>query len=148
MNQSVASYAPKGRTYSLTGSLDTRVAIAAGTQVVGYFKFWKAVFDALGLDLDLNLQKHLKLRDRKKMAKNVRQSSKEGKKRRSENKYQKLQTAHNEWMEQQCTGKEYQSGIAVALHNKNYLSLLIAIQRILIFATIWGTGMHGQSIVG
>ena len=33
MNNSVNAYATKGKTYSLTTSLDTRVAIAAATQI-------------------------------------------------------------------------------------------------------------------
>ena len=115
MNQSVAAYAPKGRTYSLTSSLDTCVAIAGGTQIVGYLSFWERVFEALDLDMDDNLRKHLKSKDKHKKKKSKKQVSKEGKKRRSEKKYEKLNKAHDKWIEQQRTGEGYQTGVAVAV---------------------------------
>ena len=39
MNKSVSAFAPKGKTFSRTESLDTRVGIAAGIQVLGYELF-------------------------------------------------------------------------------------------------------------
>ena len=44
MNQSVCSYAPKNRHYSKTDSLKTRVAVAAGVQINGCYRFWTDVF--------------------------------------------------------------------------------------------------------
>ena len=100
LNNSVNAYAPKGRTYSLTASLDTRVAIVGGVQVVGYYYFWKKVFNALDLDMDANLRKHLQAKDKKKKGKSTRQKSKEGKKKRAETKYVKLNTSQAELIEQ------------------------------------------------
>lgn len=39
MNNSVAAYAPKSKTYSLTDSLLVRIVIAAGIQILGYHGF-------------------------------------------------------------------------------------------------------------
>ena len=44
MNQSVSCFAPKGKTFSKTESLDTRVAIAEGVQVLGYEFFWELIY--------------------------------------------------------------------------------------------------------
>ena len=68
MNQSVAAYAPKGKTFSLTSSLDTCVAIAAGIQVLGYLQFWELIFGTLDVHMDANLRKHLQSKDKHKKA--------------------------------------------------------------------------------
>ena len=52
MNQSVCAFAPKGKTFSTTESLDTRVGIAGAIQNVGYEIHWKEVFDAFGMECD------------------------------------------------------------------------------------------------
>ena len=44
MNNSVAKYAPKTRTYSTTMALTNRVMIAIGTSNLGYVTFWERVF--------------------------------------------------------------------------------------------------------
>ena len=57
MNTSVSFYAPKNKTYSTTQSLDTRVAIAAGVQILGYSSFGCRVFKMFELTVDENLGK-------------------------------------------------------------------------------------------
>ena len=52
LNASVKTYANKDITYSTTKSLDTRVAVAAGYQVLGYANFWSRIFGAFELQLD------------------------------------------------------------------------------------------------
>ena len=69
MKQSVAAYTPKGKTYSLINSLDTRVAIAGGIQIFRYVKFWEHVFDKFDIDIDANLRKHLESKDKHKKTK-------------------------------------------------------------------------------
>ena len=66
MNNSVNAYAAKGKTYSLTTSLDTRVAIAAATQVLGYHQLWTQIYNAFDIELDGNLSSHLRSRDKVK----------------------------------------------------------------------------------
>ena len=62
MNTSVASYAPKGKTYSLTNSLLCRVSIAAGVSNLGYERFWKDIASSFDIELDGNITTILKLR--------------------------------------------------------------------------------------
>jgi len=72
MNQSVAAYAPKGNTYYLTNSLDTRVCIAGSIQILGYLKFWTRVFHEPHIEMDLNLCKHLQSKDKVKKKKSIK----------------------------------------------------------------------------
>ena len=56
MKNSVASFTPKGKTYGMTESLDTRVAITAGVQILAYVLFWEQIFEEFGLVFDDNLR--------------------------------------------------------------------------------------------
>ena len=56
MNNSVSAFAPKGKTYSKTESLETRVAIAACVQILGYELFWELVYKDFGVSFDGNLR--------------------------------------------------------------------------------------------
>ena len=66
LNNSVAAYAPKSKTCSLTNSLQCRVAIAASIQILGYENFWSRIFLSFGIDLDYNHRISLKNRDTQK----------------------------------------------------------------------------------
>ena len=55
MNNSVASFAPKGKTFDKTESLDARVVIVAGIQILGYELFWESIYDEFGLTFDNHL---------------------------------------------------------------------------------------------
>lgn len=66
MNTSVALYAPKNKTYSTIKSLDDRVVIAAGIQILGSTDFWIWIFTAFVLDMDDNLLISLQQRDNNK----------------------------------------------------------------------------------
>ena len=79
MNNSVAAYAPKSKTYSLTDSLLVRIAIASGVQILGYEKFWSGLFTAFHLDVDINLYHLLRQRDTKNTKRKVRDGTKTGK---------------------------------------------------------------------
>ena len=59
MNNSVASYANKGKHYGGTSSLLTRVYIAAGIQLVGYHHFWTSCITALEVKIPCQLHLHL-----------------------------------------------------------------------------------------
>ena len=113
MNASVAAYAPKNKTYGFTESIDARVAIAAATQIVGYYTLWLNIFRAFGLELDRNLKTALQRRDKRKN--NVRQAlnTKEGKAKRSRQRYEKFETAKTDFLNKMKTGMAYESGIAL-----------------------------------
>ena len=85
MNNSVESIAPKGKTYGKTELLDTRVAIAAGVQILGYELFWEQIFDEFGLVFDDNLRNFLRRIQTAKDRKRKSAKTKEGKSKRSRN---------------------------------------------------------------
>ena len=60
MNKSVSCFAPKGRTFSRTERLDTRVGIATGIEVLGYEVFWDEVFHKFDLVMDDGLRTFLR----------------------------------------------------------------------------------------
>ena len=64
MNRSVSSFAPKDRTFCRTMSLQTRVSIAAGVQILGHYEFWNQVLTELGLTMSMSMETILKRRDR------------------------------------------------------------------------------------
>ena len=72
MNNSVCAYAPKGRTYSSTTSLDCRVAIAGCVQIMGYKSLWKRLFPFFNLPLDATFAKELTKRDKRKADQSAR----------------------------------------------------------------------------
>ena len=113
MNTSVASYAPKNKTYSLTDSLQCRVAIAAGVQILGYEKLWEKIFLALGLTFDDNLRSSLQTKDTHKVKKSQRAITKVGKIARGRARSEKFSAAKREYFEQLRTGMAYESGIAL-----------------------------------
>ena len=118
LNNSVAAYAPKSRTYSLTNSLLCRVSIVAGVQILGYASFWSNVFSEFGLDLDSNLRHSLLARDKRKERRTVRYSTKEGKQARGRLKNEKYAAARINFFEELRTGMAYESGIALKAATK------------------------------
>ena len=119
MNTSVAALAPKNKTYSMSDSLATRVAIATGYQVNWFTKFQSICIELLGFTIDEYFLLVLHTRDNIKKRKNVMSSSKEGKIARSTNKYAKF---NNVWQKQRNSHKVrlgYQTGIATSAAKKN-----------------------------
>ena len=114
LNTSVSFYAPKNKTYSTTQSLDTRVAIAAGVQILGYSGFWCRVFEMFEMTVDDNLLQSLIQRDLAKTNKTKREQSKEGKMRKSDGKYKKFNKAQQEALDSYSAGLGYESGLALS----------------------------------
>ena len=98
MNNSVSAFAPKGKTYSKTESLETRVAIAACVQILGYELFWELVYKDFGVSFDGNLRRNM---DKKKRRKNELAQTNE-----------KLTDEHKKDMAAQKEGLTYESAIA------------------------------------
>ena len=118
MNQSVASYAPKNKTYSKSTSLLCRVHIAAAVQIIGHASLWRRIFMDFGLIFDANLKDILIAKDKKKMRKKIKDQTKEGKTVRSTVKYENLAAGHKAQMADLQKGDQYESGIAVAAARK------------------------------
>ena len=115
---SVSSFAPKGKTYSMTNSLLTRVAIAAGISIAGHEQFWTNVATELEFTFDANFMSMLRSRDRKKRNSRIVQRSKAGKTRRSQSKTAKQNDAHKTQLDAYKEGTFYESGVAMALAKK------------------------------
>ena len=94
MNQSFSAFAPKGRTYPLSMSLDIRVVLLTGVRVKGYDILWQTLFGALNLTDDDYFMKYMKQSDLKKASKYAWGATREGKKKRATRKYLKLKKAH------------------------------------------------------
>ena len=118
LNNSVASYAPKSKTFSLTNSLHCRVAIAAGVQILGYEDFWSRVFFKFGVDLDENQRISLRNRDMKKRNATARCQTKNGKILRGRTKSEKFAVAKKNFFDELRTGMAYESGIALKTATK------------------------------
>ena len=66
MNTSIASYAPKTKTYSTTMSLHNRVKMAAAIQIVGEFEYWNKIYGALGMEMSEDTARFNKSQDTSK----------------------------------------------------------------------------------
>jgi hypothetical protein len=129
MNQSVSSFAPKGKTYSCTESLDARVMIAAGIQILGYEEFWKQIFEEFSIPFDDNLAQYLRQMQNKKDAKKAKSKTKEGKTKRSKQKLAKMSDEHAKDMAAQKEGCTYESGIAMKHAQRGAKQTLTASKR-------------------
>jgi hypothetical protein len=69
MNQSVTKYAPKGRTFSKSASLRSRVALCAGIDSIGNARYVSRVFSALGIFMTTVTLQHLSTWDKRKIRK-------------------------------------------------------------------------------
>lgn len=118
MKQSVASYAPKGKTYSKLTSLLVRVHIAAAVQIIGHAELWTRIFDKLRLKIDDNLMDILVLKDEAKIRKKVRDQKKEEKTVWSTVKYENSTADHKAQMNDLRNVDQYESGIVVAAARK------------------------------
>ena len=119
LNHAVATLAPKGKDYSQSEALRTRVMLVAAAQIVGHYSLWKRLFSIFDIQLDENLVRHLKMRDLNKGKRQIFQRTKEYKSSRSTNRYAKFAEAHRSQLEDTKTGAKYESGIAVKIAKKN-----------------------------
>ena len=118
MNTSVSAFAPKGKTYSRTNSLVTRVSIAAGISIAGHDQFWKNFGTELDFTFDANFMSMLRSRDRKKESARLVQRSKAGKSRRSQGKTAKQNDVHKTQLDAYKEGTFYECGVVMSLAKK------------------------------
>jgi len=122
MNHSVASSAPKTKTFSKSSSLTTRIMLVAGAQIIGHCELWKRVFNLFDLQIDKNLVRHLTKKDENKNKRRAVQKTKEYKFYRSAKRYDKYAKAHTDQLDDMKTGAQYETGVAVALAKKTIKS--------------------------
>ena len=113
LNHSVATLDPKGKDYSQSSSLKTRVILTAGAQIVGHYSLWNRIFTQIDIVMDENLVRNLKKRDMYKGKIQIMQKSKACKSSCSTNRYTKFAESHRSQIEDSKTGAQYESGVAV-----------------------------------
>ena len=118
MNHSVATLAPKTKTFSKSSSLLTRVMICGATRIVGHHEVWTKIFTQFNLNMDSNLSRHFQRKDDVKLKRQLFQKTKEYKTSRSQNRYVKYAAAHVSQLEEMKTGVMYQTGVAVKAAKK------------------------------
>ena len=76
MNHSVATLAPKTKTFSKSRSLITRVPLCGATQILGYHEVWSRIFGKIYLTLDADLSHHFQQKDVVKSKRQLLQTKK------------------------------------------------------------------------
>jgi hypothetical protein len=110
-NKSVAKYAPKDRTYSMTMSLTTRVGIAAGVSILGWKGYWERVFAAMGIKTGEHTRTMLERKDKRKAYKEEYVSRPDVKRARSESSSSKWRESFAGQIEDKKSGVTYKSGV-------------------------------------
>ena len=109
MNNVVASYAPKHCHYSSSLSLNTRIAIAAGTQIVGHYHFWRLLLDRFDIPMHPSMKEYLQDRDKRRIKKTERNQSSEVKLKRTEKLRDTIKKEIQQDAEAKKQGKTYTS---------------------------------------
>ena len=91
LNNVVARYAPKNRSYGTTMTLSNRIAIIVGIHNIGHIGYWSEVFKRIGLRMMPDLQTNLERMDRLKDWKRKYNNTTEVKVRRVKSKNEKMQ---------------------------------------------------------
>ena len=113
MNRSVSSFAPKDRTFCRTMSLQTRVSIAAGVQILGHYRFWKEVLAAHGIQkMGDSMENLLRNRDRENKYRNEYRKKTDVKKKRKHGENTTINKGIIERKNKISNGT-YKSGVAI-----------------------------------
>ena len=113
MNNSVAKYAPKARTYSTTMALTNRVMIAIGTSNLGYVTFWEKFFPNLALIMNTDTRSFLLVKDQNHTYRKKYSEKIETKQRRVKIKNQKMKELMAKQRIDERRGATYGAGVAI-----------------------------------
>ena len=113
MNNSVAKYAPKTRTYSTSMSLTNRVMIAIGCCNLGFYIFWNRVYADLGLIMLDDTKAFLEEKDKNKLYRKEYQRKVETKRHRSESKCKQIKELMEKQKKDEKRGATYGAGVAI-----------------------------------
>ena len=94
-------------------SLETRIKIVAGIQLVGYVRFWTDVLCQIDISMPVSLLKKLKKKDKVKAYKKEYGQKKEIKRKRIEKVNKQIKRGIEENKLAIAQGKDYKSGIAI-----------------------------------
>ena len=109
MNNSIAAYAAKGKNYSTTISLLTRVHAAAGVHLVGYHRFWTLVLNQLEVNIPVQLNLHLLDMDGEKVKRFHRDHDFQTKKKRKRLEHEKFKKEFLEHQKDVARNATYES---------------------------------------
>ena len=113
MNVGAMTTAPKNKVYATTMSLENRLSIAFGKQILGWEEYWTRVFDILGIVMTENTRQMLRNRDKRKKYKQEYQASAAAKRRRAKANNEKIAEEIRKTERSRKRGSDYQSGIAL-----------------------------------
>ena len=113
MNQVIAKYAPKNKSFGTSMALTHRVSVAIGIHNYGHYKFWTEVFNDLQIDMPSNLQSHLLAKDMKKQKKREYQSQPDVKKKRNRDTFEKIQEGMKKMKADKKRGATYETGMGM-----------------------------------
>ena len=113
LNNVVAKYAPKNRTYATSMSLSNRVMIVVGIHNMGHYNYWKKVFQVIGIPMSSNLCENLKRLDSKKSNKRKYNCRKEVKSKRRKIQHEKMQQQLVQQVKDAKRGAIYRPGFVV-----------------------------------
>ena len=113
LNNVIARYAPKNRTYGTTMSLSYRIFMVTGIHNLGHYRFWHEVFVLLGLDMPTDIKENLQRLDKRKIWKREYEGRTEIKSKRRKLHNQKMQEQLRKQIEDSKRGAMYRAGIAI-----------------------------------
>ena len=113
LNNVIARYAPKNRTYGTTMSLSYRIFMVVGIHNLGHYQFWIEVFEMLGLEMAPDLVDNLQRLDKRKIWKRQYDGKPEIKNKRRKLHHHKMQEQLRKQIEDSKRGAMYRTGIAI-----------------------------------
>ena len=115
LNNIVAHYAPKNRTYSTTMSLSNRISIVVGVHNIGYLDYWTDAYEKIQLPMTV-AQRKLHSKDRRRNWKREYNSMIETKRKRSQKRNESMRDLMKQQQEDAKRGAIYESGYALEDH--------------------------------
>ena len=109
MNNSIASYANKGRHYGGTSSLLTRVLVAAGVHLVGHHHLWTSILTLLEVHIPYQLNLQLLTMDKERAVRFHRDHDYQYKKRRKRLEHDKFRQEYIAHQKDVARNATYQS---------------------------------------
>ena len=113
LNNVVAKFAPKNRTYAHSMSLSNRIAIVIGSHNYGSLRFWSKVYDSLSLPMSSALLNHLMFIDKKKKRKRIHNEKFENKQKRTKKANENIRNMIRKEIEDAKRGATYRTGIGI-----------------------------------
>jgi hypothetical protein len=116
LNQTIAWFAPKNKTYCGSDSLRNRVGMAISIHLVGYETFFVSLLEQMGLTVDDCARYSFRLKQHQRethLANSKTSEYSEYKRKRQETTYLKLKSYYAKLNEDSTTGKAYKTGSAI-----------------------------------